>query len=299
MSLNSFAEQNRERPLVSVIITTKNEEKHIENCSKSVKKQTYPSDEIQLIVVDNNSSDKTVKMAKEYADKVFNIGPERSAQRNFGAEKAQGKYLLFLDADMVLSHNVITECVEKCEAEGFVALYIPERVVGGGFWTKVRDFERSFYNATCIDAFRFVLRESFLKLGGFDRSLTGPEDWDLDRRLKESGKVGIISAPLYHNEGGFSIGRYLKKKCYYFTGEEVYIRKWGKNDPVVKKQLGAYYRLIGIFTENGKWKKLVKNPILTMGMYFLRFTVGFAFVLASERGDGDLDCSINVNGGKN
>ncbi len=295
MPLNNFAEQNLESPMVSVIITTKNEEKHIRNCSQSVKKQTFPSDGIQLIVVDNNSSDKTVEIAKEYADKIFNLGPERSAQRNFGAEKAQGKYLLFLDADMVLSRNVIAECIEKCESEGFIALYIPERVIGGGFWTKVRDFERSFYNATCIDAFRFVLRESFMKLGGFDRSLTGPEDWDLDRRLKESGKVGITSAPLYHNEGEFSIRRYLKKKYYYFTGEEVYIRKWGKSDPIVKKQLGAYYRLFGVFKENGKWKKLVKNPILTMGMYFLRFIIGLTFVLAREKGDSNmysrkLDC---------
>lgn len=63
---------------VSVILTTKNEEKHIGNCLKSVKKQAYPRDEIEIIVVDNNSTDKTKEIAKRYTDKVYNFCPERS-----------------------------------------------------------------------------------------------------------------------------------------------------------------------------------------------------------------------------
>jgi len=42
-------------PLVSIIITTKNEERNIANCLKSILQQTYPSDKIEIIVVDNNS----------------------------------------------------------------------------------------------------------------------------------------------------------------------------------------------------------------------------------------------------
>lgn len=72
---------------VSVIVTTKNEEGHITNCLKNIKAQTYPQDKIEIIVVDNNSSDKTKEIAKEYTDKVYNCGPERSAQRNFGVRK--------------------------------------------------------------------------------------------------------------------------------------------------------------------------------------------------------------------
>ena len=100
-------------PLVSVVITTKNEEKNIENCLKSILKQTYPRDKIEIIVVDNNSTDRTKEIARRYTDKVYNKGPERSAQRNFGAKQAKGEYYLYLDADMILSPNVISECVEK------------------------------------------------------------------------------------------------------------------------------------------------------------------------------------------
>jgi glycosyltransferase involved in cell wall biosynthesis len=46
-------------PKVSVIITTKNEERHIANCLESIKTQTYPCEKIEIIVVDNNSTDRT------------------------------------------------------------------------------------------------------------------------------------------------------------------------------------------------------------------------------------------------
>ena len=97
--------------LVSVIITTKNEEKNIENCLLSVTDQEFPKDRLEIIVVDNNSSDATKKIAAQYSDKVFDKGPERSAQRNYGAEVASGRYMLYLDADMILSKTVVSECV--------------------------------------------------------------------------------------------------------------------------------------------------------------------------------------------
>ncbi|MBU4299200.1 glycosyltransferase [Patescibacteria group bacterium] len=53
-------------PLVSVVITTKNEEKNIENCLKSILNQTYPRDKIEIIVVDNNSSDRTKEIVQTF-----------------------------------------------------------------------------------------------------------------------------------------------------------------------------------------------------------------------------------------
>ena len=220
---------------VSVIVTTRNEEKNIQNCLESIKKQTYPQDKIEIIVVDNNSEDKTKEIALSYTNKVYNHGPERSAQRNHGVSRASGKYILYLDADMSLSGNVISECVRKCELEGLGALYIPERIIGDGFWIKVRDFERSFYNATCIDAVRFVRKDKFQGIGGFDETLTGPEDWDFDRRVGAVAKNGIIDSVLYHNEGEFNLREYVKKKLYYVQYFDRYINKWGKNDAVVRK----------------------------------------------------------------
>jgi glycosyltransferase involved in cell wall biosynthesis len=264
---------------ISVIVTTKNEESNIENCLKSIKEQTYPQEKMETIVVDNNSTDKTREIALKYTEKVYNFGSERSAQRNFGIKQASGEYILYLDADMILSRGVIQECVDKCENKGPVALYIPERIIGKGFWIRVRDFERSFYNATCIDAVRFARKDKVLEIGGFDEDLAGPEDWDFDRRIKEVQRVDIIDSPIYHNEGDFNINKYLGKKSYYSRYFDKYIQKWGRDDLTIKRQLGFSYRYLGVFTENGKWKKLLRNPVLTMGMYKLKVTIGMIYLL--------------------
>ena len=268
-------------PLVSVVITTKNEETNIANCIKSVKKQSFPPKKIEIIVVDNNSSDKTKRISKKYTKNVFNKGPERSAQRNYGIAKAKGKYILFLDSDMSLSKKVIQECVDKFthNNENLVGLYIPERILGDSYWCKVRDFERSFYNGTVIDGLRFIKKDVLVKIKGFDEQLYACEDWDLDKRLKREGITEIIENCLYHNESDFELKRYLIKKNYYSKNFQVYINKWGKDDPDVKKQFGWYYRFIGVFIEKGKWVELLRQPILTISMYYIRFLTGINFLV--------------------
>ena len=263
---------------VSIIITTRNEESNIQECLESINLQTYPKEKVEGIIVDNNSTDRSKKIALLYTDKIFNLGPERSAQRNFGIKQASGRYILFLDSDMRLSPNVVAECVQTCEKYKFIALYIPERIVGKGFWIKIRDFERSFYNATVIDCVRFVRRDKFLEAGGFDETLTGPEDWDFDRRIKEKGSVGLIVSALYHNEGEFNLQRYLSKKRHYSGWMDKYRRKWGKADAVVKKQLGLWYRYFGVFLERGKWLKVISHPILSLAMCYLRVLVGINYL---------------------
>ena len=281
--LHLHQEMENVLPLISVIITTRNESVHIGDCLTSIKNQRYPQENIEIIVVDNNSADATTQIAGEYTSKIFNYGPERSAQRNFGVRQSHGKYILYLDADMILNDYVISECVAKCENEGYAVVYIPERITGEGFWIKVRDFERSFYNATVIDCVRFVRRNVFLEAGGFDETMTGPEDWDFDRKVLRHGKAGVIIAPIYHNEGKFNLKRYLAKKSYYSRAFSTYIQKWGKNDPVIRKQFGFPYRYFGVFCENGKWKKFFGNIPLALGVYFLRALVGSSFVIEKIR----------------
>ena len=272
--------ETKKIPLVSVVITTKNEEKNIENCLQSIKSQTFKN--IELIVVDNFSEDKTAELAKKLATKVYFKGNERSAQRNYGVKVASGKYVLYLDADMSLSPNLIEECVKKCELNQVDALYVPERIVGEGFWIKVRDFERSFYTGTVVDAVRFIRRDLFLEVEGFDESLVGPEDWDFDRKIRKIGRTNIASRPLYHNEGRFSMKRYLKKKSFYTSGIKNYIRKWGSNDPETAKQVGMQYRLIGVFVETDNWKRLVRHPFLTAGLYILRIGVALEYFILTK-----------------
>lgn len=265
--------------LVSVIINTKNEENNLEKCLKSVVRQSFSRENFEIIVVDNGSSDKTKEIARKYADKVLNQGPERSAQKNLGVRQAKGEFFIHLDADMMLSENVISECVQKISGNSdIVSLYIPEKIMGRGFWGKVRNFERSFYDRTVIDAVRFIRKDKFLEAGGFDEKMYACEDWDLDKRLKNLGKFGIIESPIRHNEEAFSFKGYLAKKKYYSKNVKEYIGKWGKGDRDVKKQFGLYYRFFGVFMENGKWKKFFARPVLASGTLFLKILVGITYL---------------------
>ncbi len=301
-------------PLVSVVVTTKNEEKNIETCIKSILEQSYSKAKIEIIVVDNKSTDKTQELAQKYTDKVFTKGPERSAQRNYGLlEKSAGEYLLYLDADMILAPGIIEACVKSISEPNTVALHISEMVLGKKYFSKVRRFERSFYDGTAIDGARFFKKESLKKVGGFDESMSGPEDWDLDKKLKQLGTIGMLNKKLasgtytgwplaefvnargvnpvdcgnviFHNESEFNVKKYITKKGYYAKSFDGYIAKWGKNDPDIVKQLGMPYRFFGVFLENGKWKKLIARPDMAFGMYFLRFLVGLSFVLNKHAGN--------------
>ncbi|MFA5872179.1 MAG: glycosyltransferase [Parcubacteria group bacterium] len=272
--------------LISVIITTKNEEKNIGNCLKSVLAQTYPLGNIEIIVVDNNSSDKTEDIVREFQKehallnlKMFNQGPERSAQKNFGVKKSSGEFFIHLDADMVLSENVIAECVKKVSSDkNIIALFISEIVRGKSLFSKIRRFEREFYDGTAIDAVRFIKKNKFQEAESFDEALYACEDWDLSKRLNKLGEFAIIKSPLYHNETESKLAKYLKKKEYYSKNVDVYIGKWGKNDPDIKKQFGFYYRYIGVFMEKKKWKKILRHPVLAFGMYSIRLLVGIKFL---------------------
>ena len=140
--------------LVTIIVPTYNSENTLELCLRSIKNQSYKN--IEIIVVDRFSEDKTVEIAGKYGARVYQLDCERTKAKNFGLRKARGDYVLFVDSDMELTKRVVEECVELAEGDGRIGgIIIPERSVGDGFWVKVRDFERSFYAGTEIESARF------------------------------------------------------------------------------------------------------------------------------------------------
>lgn len=267
----------KKAPLISVVITTKNEERNLPDCLSALEAQTLPREDFEIVVVDNGSTDGTAAVAAGRADLFCTHGPERSAQRNRGVEVSHAPLVVYLDADMRLDPPVLAECLELMADPGTRGLYIPERVVGTGYWIAVRNFERSFYDATPVDGVRCVRREEFLELGGFDLSLCGPEDWDLNLRLKARGRLALTSSGLRHDEGAFDWRRYLKKKKYYGASFAAYRAKWPSH-PDVKKQFSPLYRFWGVFTEDGKWRRLFRHPLLAAGMYALRAAVGLGYL---------------------
>ncbi len=251
--------------LVSVIITSRNEADVIGRLLDSINRQTYKN--IEVILVDNNSTDITKDLAKKNGASVYNFGPERSAQRNFGAKKARGKYLLFLDADMELTSKVVASCVEVAEKEDIAGVVIPEQSIATNFWGRVKAYERSFYNERgdpITDAARFFSKKVFLSVGGYDESITGPEDWDLPDRVREAGhKIGRSNERLYHHEQGISLWRLFKKKFYYGLNSHKYLEK--HRIPLVSPK--TVYFLRPLFYKS--WFSLILHPILSIAMIYM------------------------------
>ena len=230
-------------PLVSIVIPIVKNDIHIKECVSAIKKSTYKN--VDIVIVDE--------------------GLERSAQRNIGMKRAKGKYFLILDSDMMLTRHVIYNCVEKMESDkSLVGMYIPERIVTPGWFGRLRDWERQFYNGTLVDVVRFVKNDC----PKFDETLHGVEDSDWERQI--IGKKATCDYEVHHHDK-CGVIKFLKKKNYYAKCLSAY-----KKNPD-DKLLTMKYRCFDVFVQDGKWKRLLQKPHYTVGVALLLLARGIIF----------------------
>lgn len=261
---------------VTVIIPTKNEEKNIARCLESIQISNFkPQTSIEIIVVDNQSTDETVNIAQKLGARVLKTGPERSSQRNFGAKKAKGEILFFIDADMEMEKEVIGQAIALLEKDRQIkAIIVPEISVGENYWASVRALERSCYlDEKTIEAARIFDKKAFLEIGGFDENLIAAEDWDLTQRIAKLGKIGRVKAKIIHHEGKLSLIAHLKKKYYYSKNIKFYAQK---HQEMFKHQ--SEIRRVKIFAKN--WRKLFADPILALGVFILKFLEYLVYLIS-------------------
>lgn len=206
---------------VTVVVPTRNSARTLERCLRSIVEQTdrtggpFP---LELVVVDNHSTDGTDAIARRFAHRVLTAGPERSAQRNLGAAAGRAPVVAFVDSDQVLEATVAVEAVELMERDAALGVVVvPERSFGEGFWARGRDLERRLAQGDArTEAGRFYRRATLDAIGGFDERLTGPEDWELhDRTVAAGWRVGRTAAGIDHDEGRISLRASFAKKRYY------------------------------------------------------------------------------------
>jgi glycosyltransferase involved in cell wall biosynthesis len=255
-----------------VIVTTYNNQATLDACLSSIIDQDYPN--LELVVVDNNSLDQTKSIAKKYTKHVYNKGPERCAQRNYGVAKANGDYLMIIDSDMELDTKVVSDCVSQVTANPkYKAIVIPEESFGDGFWARCKRLERSFYvGVSWMEAARFFHAATYKKLGGYNEQLVSGEDWDLSQRFGEISPIGRIQSFIRHNEGRLRLSRTLQKKYYYSQKFAEYIDA-NKEATVIGQQTGLAARY-GLFLTHPT--KLLRQPHIGLGMLFMK-TCEFAW----------------------
>jgi len=257
-------------PLVSIVVPTYNSEKTLPLCLESIGRQTYR--EIEVLVVDNFSRDRTVEIAKAYGARVIQERSERTRAKNIGLRESRGKYVLFIDSDMELTPRVVEECVELAESDPRVAgIIIPERSRGSSFWVRVRDFERQLYANTLVESPRFFNRDIALKVGGFDESLVFYEEATLPYRIEKLGfnVRARIRSFIIHHEEDFSLSRWLLKKYYYGKTLNLYLSKYRS---YAIQQANPLYRLRILVSRREFWR----HPYLSAPLLFLKL-MEFAF----------------------
>lgn len=221
-SLPRKATQDR---VVSVIIPTFNNIRTIGLCLESIRQQTWKR--LEIILVDNFSTDETRSIARKSGATVHQVRLERSAARNFGVNASSGEYIFIVDSDFELSRGLIEDCVRTCEA-GCDCVRVHELFVGLNYWSRCRALEqRTYWGDEVIEAPRFMLRRAYDSVGGFDESLVAGEDYDLGQRLVTNNfRTCSSNFMILHHEPG-DLRTIVMKKHYYGKTMGAYMQKYG------------------------------------------------------------------------
>lgn len=261
---------------VTVVVPTKNSARTLEACLAAIRAQRGV--QVELVVVDNHSTDATPDIARRWADQTLTGGPERSAQRNLGVRAGSGEWICWIDSDMVLQPGALAAGLEVAAATGSRAIALPELTVGDGFWTACRTLERRCYvHVLDLHNPRLLRRDLFDELGGFDETMSGPEDADLRLRLQRAHEPAayVPREIVLHDEGRLTLVDVWRKRVYY--GQSL-PQLTGKHGPAVgphgRSLLATYWR---------HRQLLLRDPVHLAGLAFLRCFEVVAYLWGARR----------------
>lgn len=193
-------------PIVSIIIPCYNVESYVNETIDSVLNQSYQN--IEVILVDDGSTDNTLKILEGYAKKHSNIklitqkNTYYIVARQNGVKLAAGEYLLFLDADDLIAPDYIEKCCIIAENnENIDIVYSQANLFGNKNcrWELPKFNMPDFLLNNCIYVSALIRKSKFDIVGGFDTSLTQFEDWELFISLISRGsKVYQIPEVLFY-----------------------------------------------------------------------------------------------------
>ena len=193
-------------PSISVVIPAYNAEDTIELCLDSLMRLNYPKDRMEILVIDNGSTDRTPDIIKNYPVrylKEHKKGP--GAARNKGIENAKGDTIALLDSDCIVDENWLSEGEAGTNyfdiSGGTILPYNPTN------WIEVYCDKRKLLQnlKRCLEcnymptANMFVRKEVFQKIGKFDTAFQWAEDVDFSWRAFLAGfKLGITNGAIVY-----------------------------------------------------------------------------------------------------
>lgn len=197
--------------LVSIIIRTLNEEKHLDQLLVGIKNQQTADFDVEVVLVDSGSTDQTLQIAEAHRCKIIHISREEFSfgrSLNVGCEAASGDILVMVSGHCVPvnKHWLQTLCAPLIEGK---AEYSYGRQIGGPHsrYSECRLFAKYYPMVSqipqdgffCNNANSAINRTAWEKYR-FDEELTGLEDMELAKRLINDGnKIGYVAeACVYH-----------------------------------------------------------------------------------------------------
>lgn len=189
------------RPLVSFVIPVRNDATRLHRCLSSIVRNEYPRELIEIIVVDNDSTDGSARAARQFSAIVLKSSEGSvAALRNKGARAALGSIIAFVDSDHEIDRSWIETAVDVLAAPDVAATGAPYLTQPGPNWVqqqydglRARPLRRE--DVEWLGSGNFaVKRAAFERIGGFDASLTACEDVDFCNRLVQSG-CRIVADP--------------------------------------------------------------------------------------------------------
>lgn len=210
-------------PLISVIIPVKNEEENLELCLEALTKVEFPPDGVEIIVVDNGSEDRTLEVAQSFGLRILQRPELNIAElRNSGAARARGKYVAFVDADIVVctgwlqaAYKRFSENPEICCLGGYID--IPDNASWlERTWHLRLEIWPSEQEVEWVSSMNMIVKKSvFEQVGGFNPRLVTAEDVDLCFRMKSFGKI-VCSKEIkaVHLGEAKTLGRFFRKESW-------------------------------------------------------------------------------------
>jgi glycosyltransferase involved in cell wall biosynthesis len=247
----------------SVVVPAYNEERLLAGALESIRAAAGAFDRAgwswDLIVCDNNSSDRTAEIAAAAgADVVFEPVNQIGRARNTGAAHASGDWLFFVDADSYPSLELMTDAVRaigtgQCLAGGATLAIDRREVEGGPEGPPVRSVEVIGLRATlavwnglsraarwAAGSFMFCEAETFRRIGGFSSSLYIAEEIELFRRLKKVARRERRRIIILDEHPMLTSGR----KAHLYTSRDVlrfYARVIGTGGRALRTREGAFF----------------------------------------------------------
>lgn len=270
---------------ISVVIPAYNEEQFLPRCLHSLRKQTYPKNQFEVIVVDNNSTDKTAYIARQFGTRVlFEAKRGVTYARQNGANSALGDIIVGIDADCEVGPGFLQQVAKEFKNKKIVGLcgtvYFDDApaivVINARLLTLFAHYFSKFSGRTPLCwAGNFSFRKNrFVETGGYNLNLPlvvagyntqGSDEHDMAKRLMTKNNQAIFNKHISLTTSG---RRFKNRLLYWFFVE--YLVGFLLNRKI--------YSLFGFLLPISTYERIAPKKLYTYMLSTLLFLLVLAMV---------------------